>query len=163
QYSYEREGKTQRVVILQLHRRIQFLPPPRITIKASLKDQIEAILARQLGEWPANESQRVVGAGQPIAYSKSASLLFNWKFRLALVAVLMSAFVLWANWSLSRRMAAARQRPNTAVQQQNAVTPQQIGPLSQRDPEVYTTEEAVVRFHELFSQSRYGELCAASA
>ena len=41
-----------KILVIHLHRRIQFLPPARITVQASQRDQVEGILARQLGEWP---------------------------------------------------------------------------------------------------------------
>jgi hypothetical protein len=43
------------ILVLHLHRRIQFLPPGRIWIRPSQKDQVEAILTQQLGEWRAGD------------------------------------------------------------------------------------------------------------
>jgi len=38
---------------LELHRYIQFLPPVRLPVKASQRDELGAVIARHLGDWPA--------------------------------------------------------------------------------------------------------------
>lgn len=40
------------VLVLRLHRRIQFMPPVKIGLPEGHKDEVEAILSRQMGEWP---------------------------------------------------------------------------------------------------------------
>jgi serine/threonine protein kinase len=47
------DRRLQHVLILNFHRRLQFLPPVRMRISQARKNEIEAILKRQLGEWPA--------------------------------------------------------------------------------------------------------------
>jgi hypothetical protein len=40
------------VLVLRLHRRVQFMPPVKIGLPEGHKDEVEAILSRQMGEWP---------------------------------------------------------------------------------------------------------------
>jgi serine/threonine protein kinase len=49
---WQRSPAPDPVLVLHLHRRIQFWPPLRIRIPASMKDTVEEVLKRQLGEWP---------------------------------------------------------------------------------------------------------------
>jgi hypothetical protein len=44
-------------LVLQVDRRVKFLPPVRIPVRASQKDQVQAILVRQLGDWPGDEAR----------------------------------------------------------------------------------------------------------
>jgi hypothetical protein len=42
-----------RILALYLHHPVNFLPPVRIRIATSEQEEVEKIMARQLGEWPA--------------------------------------------------------------------------------------------------------------
>jgi len=48
----------QHVLILNLHRRLQFLPPVRMRVSPDRKNEIDAILKRQLGEWPGSGQEQ---------------------------------------------------------------------------------------------------------
>jgi serine/threonine protein kinase len=47
--------KLEYVLVLQLHHKVRFMPPARIRV-GSQKEEVDAILTRQLGAWPGAES-----------------------------------------------------------------------------------------------------------
>ena len=137
-----------KVLVLHLNRRIQFLPPARIPVQASQKNQVEAILARQLGEWPANTLPAAASRDKmPVVPSSAPSFVHVWGWKIAMLSIL--PVLVWSYTVYPP--AGSRKAP--------AVPQELLRPVGPDDPPARAASDAVTQFHAAISEGRYADAC----
>jgi predicted Ser/Thr protein kinase len=154
--SYKWESTEAGIAILELKGRSQLEAwwwPRRIAVPLPQKQQIEAILERQLGNWPDLNPTPVESGWRDSGFaSQSQTSRLDWLILgvglMPIVFVLFRIVVFHSALPVRQAVSSADSRRGDWIL------------ISSAEPAAQTAQEAVVQFHDLFSHARYDKICS---